>query len=484
MKFFTQLLAALRSPGARKDVTLAAPTQHVQEVVEQEGKEGKEGTTPTVITAAPTNDSSSYSVTQKHRMLDRWLDAVVAFSGSEAVFFILLAGLLTWAFLGIPFHNNQKWQIMISDIQAILSYVFDSLLMRQQLNTYEEALLTAAQLRSRPLSHRRMLLNVAQGTENGQFRLCETPKKQLDQDSFAARLPRENLFGRFATGFSHVLGHIVSIMIFWITVAIWLAFGPANNWSNKWQLDINSATSALMVFIFAFLANIRERHSRYTKTCLDATFEVDARLEQTLRSFTGDKLENDEIIISPPRVNWLQRAIYYYADLVGTLVGIALLIIVMVAWLAIGPVLHFNDNWWLLIGTYAGLIGLNDGFVLRNVQAELAKHESGEFRQIEMDDEKLFDIVKIQGPVKEITNPSLSLRISLAVGRACAHELTVLAGVLLIFGLLAGSSVMRWNTTGGSCSAKVICWPMLTFEQASCCATSRRVSSNPSSWPS
>jgi low-affinity ferrous iron transport protein len=60
---------------------------------------------------------------------------------------------------------------------------------------------------------------------------------------------------------------------------------------------------------------------------------------------TGDKDMNDDFVIPAPNVNWLQRAIFYYADVVGTLVGVALLIIVIVVWLAIGPVLVFDKNW-------------------------------------------------------------------------------------------------------------------------------------------
>ena len=57
-----------------------------------------------------------------------------------------------------------------------------------------------------------------------------------------------------------------------------------------------------------------------------------------------------------------------------------------VVWVAIGPALHFNTNWWLLIGTYARLIGLNNGFVLRNVYTVLGDYESEQFTQVEYED--------------------------------------------------------------------------------------------------
>jgi low-affinity ferrous iron transport protein len=59
------------------------------------------------------------------------------------------------------------------------------------------------------------------------------------------------------------MGHIATVFGFWVCIFIWVGFGKYCNWSNTWQLYINSATSALMVFILAFLANIRERHTKY-----------------------------------------------------------------------------------------------------------------------------------------------------------------------------------------------------------------------------
>jgi low-affinity ferrous iron transport protein len=319
-------------------------------------------------------------------------------------------------------------------------------LMRQQLNTYDEALAAAAQLQSRARTHRRLLLQVL-ATEHGskQEVIDSTATKE---DVVDADLPAESLFGQFMTACAVIVGHIGFIGVYCAAIIVWLAFGPRNEWSNEWQLYINSATSALMVFVFSFLANIRERHSRYAKACLQTTFRVDARLELTLRAVTGDDVQNDMTIIAAPKVNFLQRAIYYYADVVGTLVGIAILLVVMLVWVAVGPVLHFNSNWWLLIGTYAGLVGLNDGFVLRNIQAKLKDFEHLQYREMDIADEQLLALVGEAVPGIAYTKPPLSSRISLAVGRVCAHELTVLAGVLVIFALIAGASTLRWNTTG------------------------------------
>ncbi|WPH03155.1 Hypothetical protein R9X50_00603100 [Acrodontium crateriforme] len=433
-----RLLDILRRPGAKTEVVGVATTQNL-DLLEKDGS----------VDVAKSGSVMGYENKKKARLLDRWLDWVVDVSGSEVVFLTILASLLTWALVGIKYHHVLDWQIVISDVQAILSYFFDSLLMRQQLNTHAISLDVCAELRSRSLTNRRMLETLVSEMDDNELASMCLLSENPSTPEFEQSLPKEKLFGRVSTFASEVLGHILFIAIFWICMVIWLAFGPANHWSDVWQLDINSGTSALMVLVFAFLANIRERHSDYSLKCLDATFRVDSALEAKLRLLTGDKLENDTVIIPAPRVRALQRAINYYADVVGTLVGIAILLVVTVVWIAIGPIMHFSSNWWLIIGTYAGLIGLNDGFVLRNVQARLNDHESLEFSKVETDDAAMFAAARIPLPEKtHMNNNTLTYRVSTAMNRVCAHEITVVIGFLFVLGLLCGSSAMGWNTTG------------------------------------
>jgi low-affinity ferrous iron transport protein len=171
------------------------------------------------------------------------------------------------------------------------------------------------------------------------------------------------------------------------------------------------------------------------------------------------------VVVPAPKVGRLQRAIFYYADVVGTLVGIALLIVVVTIWLAIGPALQFNSNWWLIIGTYAGLIGLNDSFVLRNVQAKFIDYENDAFESLRLDDMetvlptsddqtkeigKMLDaeVLPDQTPAAPPGQDSLTNRLSAKMGVMCAHEYTVLVGFLSIIGLLVGASAMGWSETG------------------------------------
>jgi low-affinity ferrous iron transport protein len=489
-----RFIAILAAPGAKDDIQDAAPTQPTVVLtngspVETKSLEQKEAAIASLepvkeeavssISNATTSKLDALTTTSMVRSnpLDRALDALVAASGSQTVFFLILLGLLLWALLGIPYGQDPDWQVGISDAQALISYFFDSLLMRQLLNGYTRQIRVTAALRSRGVSVRRMLRDVQLKVWKGEARCVEAvvagathgvvgDKQEVDKAGFASKLPSENWLGRLSTTTSKVFGHLVTVCGYWVCISIWLGFGPYCGWSNEWQLYINSATSALMVLIFAFLANIRERHDAHIADCFKQIFTVDATVERQLRSLTGDVTPNPVVVVPAPKVGRLQRAIFYYADVVGTLVGVALLIIVVVVWLAIGPALQFNANWWLVIGTYAGLIGLNDGFVLRNVQAKFIEYENDAFQSLRLDDTEILlptsdnqtkhlakipdvEALSIQSPAPAAPQrQSLTYYLSVKMGIICAHQYTVLMGVLSIVGLLVGASAMGWSETG------------------------------------
>lgn len=434
-----RILGALRAPGRRRAVGCAASTQMAVNAGQDDDK--------SMAVNISTENINSYTVIAKARLLDRWLDKVVEVSGSQFIFFTIVTALLTWALLGIPFGQSDHWQVGISDAQAIINMIFDAFLMRQQLNSHESLMFVTACLRSRIISNKRMLKDLI---ESGKYEMVEPMQfGELEQAEFAAKLPLENWLGRISTAVSDFIGHIATVCAFWICIFIWIGFGHYCGWSDTWQLYINSATSAWMVFILAFLANIRERHNNYMTNCLEYIYKADAALELRLRTVTGDRIENQAVTIPAPKRGRLQRGIDYYADLVGTLLGIAILIFVILIWVVIGPAMSFNSNWWLLIGTYAGLIGLNDGFVLRNVQNILSGYQSAEFTQLAYDDMDMLAVIGVpQLNEERVADNSLSCRISIAVGNVSSHEITVVLGAILIVGLITGASAMGWSVTG------------------------------------
>lgn len=429
---------ALRAPGARYAVECAAATQLATGTNTMENQ---------MYGSNSAGIADSFTGAAKARLLDRWLDRVVEFSGSQFIFFAIITALLVWAFLGIPFGKSNDWQVGISDAQAIINMVFDAFLMRQQLNSHHSIMFVTACLRSRIISNKRMLKSLV---VDAKYR--KITREQFDttpQMEFTPSLPQENWLGRISTVVANAVGHIATVCAFWVGIFVWIGFGSYCGWSDTWQLYINSATSALMVFILAFLANIRERHSKYMTDCLGYIYQADCALEEKLRNLSGDRISNAVVTIPAPKRRKLQRAIDYYADLVGTLLGIGILFLVIIVWVVIGPAMSFNSNWWLLIGTYAGLIGLNDGFVLRNVQNVLAGYENSEFINLAFEDMDMLAVIcSPQAEEELIADNSLSCRASIAVGDICSHEITVALGVLTIIGLVIGASAMHWSVTG------------------------------------
>ncbi|OAG08655.1 Low affinity iron permease [Paraphaeosphaeria sporulosa] len=436
----SQIFDWLRSPGARNELQFSAPSHIVDDA---EAKSAN----PEKSSHVSVENTDTYAALVKPRLLDRWLDRVVEISGSEYTYVIVLVGLFTWAFLGIHYGTANTYKIIISDAQAIINLVFDAFLMRQQFNQHDNLIMVAGCLRSRISSHKRMIEHLI---ATGKFTKIDTAKFQtLQQNDFVDRLPQENWLTKVSGFISSFLGHIGTAVGFWGCIFIWLGFGKYCEWSNTWQLYINSATSALMVLLLAFLANVRERHSRYMAECLKAIWKADSALELRLRNLTGDRTENSVIVMPERKRSKVQRAIDYYADLVGTLAGVAFLIIVILIWVACGPPLHFNSSWWLLIGTYAGLVGLNDGFVLRNVCQVLGDYQDEQFIQVNYEDLQTLSAIGVGTPEEERDMAqSLSYRISLRVGYFCSHQWSVVSGVILIFALIAAASALRWSETG------------------------------------
>lgn len=433
-----RICRVIRAPGTRRAIESAAPTQVAREI-SQDGEQ-KDMTTPV-------ENIDTYPDITKARILDRWLDKVVTVSGSEFTFFTILAALLTWALLGLSFGQVTDWKVGISDGQAIINLIFDSFLMRQQFNAHDDTLAVSCHLRSRTVSQKRMLRHLVGCGKYEKVNL--TQFHELKKTEFASDLPTENLLGRICTAVSVFLGHFATVIGFWVCILIWIGLGPYCGWSSNWWFYINSATSALMVFMLAFLANIRERHRKYSGKCLRLIYAADAALELRLRAVTGDTTPNPAVNIPAPKVSKIQRGINFYADLVGTLLGIAILFLVLGIWVVLGPVMSFGSNWGLFIGTYAGLIGMNDGFVLRNVYNQIGRHEDTQFAQQNLDDMEIMALMGVMELGEErIVDSSLSCRISIATGNWCSHEWTVILGFFTVLGLITGASALNWSLIG------------------------------------
>lgn len=209
---------ALRSPGAMRDVLGTAPTQlHIK-------------SDPELKTTEDLKQFPGHVLKAKPGTLDRALDWLVRASGSAPVFLCIQAVLVTWAFLGIPFHDVSLWPIAISDAQAILSYVFDSFLMRQQFNGYYESLDVAAELQSRSDSTRRMLRQVQEELGSDIEHVITLSR---GMPLVKIQLPQQDLFGRMVNWMGIVFGHILFVALYLLSILLWLGFGHYRGWDSK-----------------------------------------------------------------------------------------------------------------------------------------------------------------------------------------------------------------------------------------------------------
>lgn len=148
--------------------------------------------------------------------------------------------------------------------------------------------------------------------------------------------------------------------------------------------------------------------------------------------------------------------------MVGTLVGILLLIIVIVVWILIGPAMHFNSNWWLIIGTYAGLIGLHDSFVLRHMQMRCGIWSRPWIQAVVHGDEEVAALTDPQSLKQDRAHDQQELEAlkhrpfhqrwseaaSNVILKICASSIAVVGDVIFIIGLVAAASALKWSVTG------------------------------------
>jgi low-affinity ferrous iron transport protein len=198
-----------------------------------------------------------------------------------------------------------------------------------------------------------------------------------------------------------------------------------------------------------FLQNIRQQHDDHLEKCIKSIELIDSEIEVQLRRMTGDREENAVIASIPPVLTRAHRGIDIYAYIVGGSIGVVLSVIVFALWIAVGPTLEFEDNWFLIIGTYTGLMGFMDGFIMNNVdhrETELARLH---FERLMDQDYKLFRLMDIEMPeTREATKLSLKLRMSNAIGHWCASTWASYGSVVTVVLLIVIASALQWTETG------------------------------------
>ena len=80
---------------------------------------------------------------------------------------------------------------------------------------------------------------------------------------------RTHTFGRFAKWASHAAGHPASFVIALVTIVVWAISGPLFNFSDTWQLVINTSTTIVTFLMVFLIQNTQNRDSVAVQLKLD-----------------------------------------------------------------------------------------------------------------------------------------------------------------------------------------------------------------------
>lgn len=423
---------------------------------------------------------TSHGFTGLHKgKTDIALDKLVAIAGSQAIFFLMWIILIIWVVIGIVYRAPDNWQVVMQDGQSIQSYIWDTLLMRQQLIGTHEQVVICGVLRSRILTYKDLIARklAQRNTKNIiEYKSKEITNEEIEKIDFEGNLPVEIWYDKVSSTASKIIGSLPSMIIFWLGIIVWIVCGvkPSNagndppytgettgsnprlmKFSSTWQLYINSATAVVLLVCTIFLQNIRARHDKYSAKFIVDIFETDEKIEYTLRDSCKEfKLENPVVTIPAQRRSILEKLIDFYADVIGTGIGVVIACVAIGAWGGIGHLMDYDDNWWLIIGTYTGLIGFLDGFAIRQVYYRIVDHEETNYEIVAKEDLELFDLLGIEcpafcdGTIPVEREKTLEFKISSFINRTCSSQWSVVVSVAIIVGLIIIASAMRWSTTG------------------------------------
>ncbi|PMD60108.1 Low affinity iron permease [Hyaloscypha bicolor E] len=411
--------------------------------------------------ASPFNNGNLGTFPDTSRVLDlqrsfEILDSVTNVAGSRLVFLGTLALLLVWTIFGIVLGATDVWQIVMQNASSIQCYVSDTLLMRQQANATHSFLVSIAEMRSRSASCLRIVRSLSP-SQLQELKDLQTSKFKKSSSLLTRDQNRKegkaNLFDRACDAVALATGSLPALTVYLVGVFVWLGLGPLFKWGNIWQLYINTAVAVELTFTSMFLQNVRRRHSDTLSRTLSSIRTLDSSLELRLREITCDTAPNPKIVIAPPETTKTERLIDVYAYIVGSGVGVAFTTVVVITWLGLGHMLKWNSSWWLIIGTYTGLVGFIDGFVLRNVYYRQSAILEGHLQALVAADQEVFTFLGLPfcfggGEEEGERKKSLGLRISEGMIYICAMPSAVIGSLGVVLSLIAIATGLRWSETG------------------------------------
>ena len=268
------------------------------------------------------------------------LDLIVRAAGSRWVLGFVLLLLVAWGVLGAVFGPTDTWQVILQDVSSIQAYASATLLMRQQQNNTRSLLGRICSLISRSESNERMVasLNVEQ---RARLRMSTHRIRAEVVDSLKQK---EDMFDKIANCVAKATGSLIMSGIYWSGMIVWVVWGVPLNWSDTWQLYVNTATALEITFVTVFLQNIRSQHDKHLDKTVKGIEHLDTEIEVQLRSMTGDMTPNPTVDSEPPTLTRWEKGIDVYAFIIGGAIGIVISAIVFAVWIAVGEPMSFDDN--------------------------------------------------------------------------------------------------------------------------------------------
>jgi low-affinity ferrous iron transport protein len=398
--------------------------------------------------------------------LDTFIGLAVDITGSGYMMVLVILILIAWIIWGALAGAPDNWQIVMQDGQSIQTYVWDTFLMRQQLDDNEKFLILFAKLKSRLGTHKRLILKLQTKYPEINFISRMEEIKNLENHEFRhVKFNKKKTFDKISEIASSILGNLYTVIIYWIGVFIWIGCGsiPLNNgtkdepllqkFSNNWQMYINTAVAIELLFTSVFLEHVRFKSNEFISKQIDVFNHLDRDLECIERQFCNDLQDNELIVIKRCPRDKIQKGISFYSNVIGNGLGLIISTCVFITWFGIGNVMHWSSNWWLVIGTYTGLVGFIDGFVLREVFFSLTNYEHDFFYEIFDDSQKLLDICDIPIEMKKYeAKITFDVKISLWINKVCSNKWSVIWSCGVVLGLIIMACALLWSET-----AQLIC---------------------------